>query len=193
MLTRTELAIRRMLSMVGLDYPYELGTGTFRHLDPPRGPWDCIGAILDAMELVRHRPGYARGPLPNSWARFADVTDDINSNSMIKDALLHQELFFFVPHEEPLERGDVLVYPTIVIKDADDGEVHRFTGHGQMVIDPKDGKSGGPYRDVVIAHSHGPNGRRPAVEMGTAKVMDAHNEVWPKNIHRAWALRLVNG
>lgn len=184
-------AIARMLQMVGTDYPYILGTGNYTGKEEPCGPWDCIGAICDAFKLKRHRPGYARGALPDSWSRFADVTDDINSNSMIKDALINQDLWRFVPHGEPLLAGDALVYPTIVVVDADDGERHRFTGHGQLVIDPNGASSGGPYMHVRIAHSHGPNERRPAVELGYAKAMDHHNAVWPKQVHRAWALRIV--
>jgi hypothetical protein len=187
---KAKRAVDRMLEMVGLDYPYELGTGSYDG-EPLHGPWDCIGAILDAYRIKRHRPGYARGALPNAWAKFADVVDDINSNSMIKDALIKQELFYFVTHEEPLRGGDVLVYPTIIVVDADDGERHRFTGHGQMVIEPNGVVSGGPYSAATIAHSSGPNGRRPAVRLGTAKAMDRHNEVWPKNVHRAWALRAI--
>lgn len=189
---KTQRAVTRMLELVGLDYPYQLGTGSFDPKSETRaGPWDCIGAILDSMEIVRHRPGYARGALPDAWRRFADVTDDINSNSMIKDALLNQELFHFVKVGDLILPGDVLVYPTIIIVDADDGEHHHFTGHGQMVMDGNNATSGGPYRNAMIAHCHGPNGRRPAVELGQAKVMDTHNDVWPRVVHRAWALRRV--
>lgn len=183
-------AVARMLGMVGLPFPYQLGTGTFDG-EALIGPWDCIGAILDAYRIKRHRPGFARGSLPKGWERFADVVDDINSNSMIKDALINQDLWRFVAEGEPLEPGDALVYPTIIIRDADDGEYHRFTGHGQMVIYPNGALSGGPYRPVQIAHAHGPNGRMPAVEISSAKVMDKHNEVWPKLAHKAWALRVV--
>lgn len=185
-------AMSRMRSMVGLDYPYQLGTGNFTKSGPPQGPWDCVGAAMcEAYKVTRHRPGFARGVLPPEWRKFADVVDDINSNSMIKDALLNQELLRFVPEGEPLAGGDILAYPTIVIVDADDGDVHRFTGHAQFVDDPKGAVSGGPYSDVWILHAHGGNGRRPAVTRNKAYVMDQHNHVWPKPIHKAWALRVV--
>lgn len=183
-------AASRMLAMVGLDYPYELGTGNY-HLAGVRGPWDCAGAICEAYKLTRHRPGFARGALPLNWDRFADVTDDINTNSMIKDALVGRDIFHFVPDGEPLEQGDVIAYPTIRIKDAEDGHVHVFIGHVQMALDPNGARAGGPYGRVKVAHSHGPNGRRPAVTIGFADVMDKHNHVWPKVHHKAWALRVV--
>lgn len=183
-------ALARMIAMRGMDYPYILGTGNRTH-GIPRGPWDCAGAaICEAFEVTRHRPGYARGALPPAWSRFADVIDDINTNSVIKDALLNQDLFRFVPDGELLEGGDLLAYPTIIIHDSS-GEVHRFVGHVQMALTPNGARAGGPYSGVRVLHACGGDGRRPAVIESSAKVMDRHNEIWPKLAHRAWALRVV--
>jgi hypothetical protein len=173
-------AVGRLLLMVGQDRPYILGTED-----------DCAGVVLKAFKLTRHRRGFARGKLPPDWAKFADVEDDINTNSMIKDALINRELFRFVPEGALLAAGDLLAYPTIRIRDADDGEIHEFIGHVQMVLEPNGCRSGGPYDKVQVMHSHGPNDRRPAVTIGYADVMDKHNAKWPKPHHKAWALRLV--
>ncbi|HUS27553.1 MAG TPA: hypothetical protein VMZ53_03570 [Kofleriaceae bacterium] len=181
-------ALARMRSMVGLDFPYILGTGNFSG-EPPRGPWDCAGAICEAFKVKRHRPGFARGPLPPAWASLADVVDDINTNSMIKDAVVRGELFTFVPFGDPLEGGDVLAYPTIRL--VVDGERHEWIGHVQMIDDPKGALSGGPYSDAWVLHSHGPNGRHPAVTRNKAYAMDVHNHSWSKLGHKAHALRAV--
>jgi hypothetical protein len=121
-------AVGRLLYRVGEDMPYTLGTER-----------DCAGVVCAAYKLTRHRQGFARGKLPADWAKFADVEDDINTNSMIKDALINRELFRFVPDGALLAAGDLLAYPTIRIKDADDGEVHTFIGHVQMVLEPNGG------------------------------------------------------
>lgn len=176
MLTPKE-ALERLRAMVGQDFPYTLGTER-----------DCAGVVVKAYDLRRHRPGFAHGALPAAWSHFADVVDDINTNSMIKDALVARELFRFVPDSQPLEPGDLLAYPTIIIVDAD-RTVHKFIGHVQMVEDPKGAVAGGPYCDAWILHSHGPNGRSPAVTRNKAYVMDQHNHAWPKLEHKAWALR----
>jgi hypothetical protein len=173
-------AVGRLLQRVGRDEPYTLGTER-----------DCAGVVCDAYGLTRHRQGFARGKLPPEWAKFADVEDDINTNSMIKDALINREIFRFVPDGALLSAGDLLAYPTIRIRDADDDELHTFIGHVQMVLEPNGGRAGGPYTHVQVMHSHGPNGRRPAVTVGFADVMDKHNEKWPKPHHKAWALRAV--
>jgi hypothetical protein len=173
-------AVGRMLLMVGQDMPYTLGTER-----------DCAGVVLKAYGLTRHRPGFARGKLPPDWSKFADVEDDINTNSAIKDALINRELFRFVPDGALLAAGDLLAYPTIRIRDVDDGELHEFIGHVQMILEPNGYRAGGPYDKVQVMHSHGPNDRRPAVTIGYADVMDKHNAKWPKPHHKAWALRLV--
>lgn len=183
-------AIARMKSMVGMPYPYELATGDYSG-ETPVGPWDCAGAALcEALKIKRHRPGFAKGPLPVAWARFADVEDDINTNSAIKDALIHQELFRFVRANELLEPGDFLAYPTIYLRD-EHGDLHRWIGHVQMVLEPAGAFGNGPFRGVKIAHAHGLDGRVPAVEIGFATKMDEHNAQWSKPYHKAWALRLV--
>jgi hypothetical protein len=184
-------ALENMIRMCGMPYPYILGTGD-HHADGLHGPWDCAGAAMcAALEVKRHRPGFARGPLPHGWERFADVTDDINTNSGIKDAIANRDLFTLVPDGEPLLPADLLAYPTIRIRDADDGEVHTFIGHVQMVKHPRGALAGGPYSGVIVLHAHGPNSRVPAVTEDFAIAMDKHNERWPKPFHKAHALRIV--
>lgn len=186
-------ALANMIQMCGLPYPYMLGTGDHHADGILRGPWDCAGAAMcAAYQVKRHRPGFARGPLPQGWERFADVSDDINTNSGIKDAITGRDLFALVLEGEPLQGGDLLAYPTIRIRDADDGEVHTFIGHVQMVHHPRGAVSGGPYSGVIILHAHGGNGRVPAVTEDFAIAMDHHNAKWPKPFHKAHALRIVN-
>lgn len=186
-----EKALNNMIAMCGMPYPYVLGTGD-HHADGLRGPWDCAGAAMcAAWEIKRHRPGFARAQLPAGWERFADVSDDINTNSGIKDAITTRDLFALVPEGEPLLPADLLAYPTIRIKDADDGEVHTFIGHVQMMLHPRGAISGGLYSKAIILHAHGGNGRIPAVTEDFALAMDKHNAKWSKPFHKAHALRIV--
>lgn len=186
-------ASKRMRSLVGEDVPYWLGTGDADGPTTRDGVtgYDCAGAaICYAYQLKRHRPGFAHGQLPPEWAKFADVEDDINTNSAIKDALLNQDLFRFVPEGELLVSADLIMYPTIRIHDAD-GDLHTFIGHCQMILIGNMVRSGGPYTNALIAHCHGPNGRRPAVTITDGHVMDRHDEAWPRVWSKAWALRVV--
>lgn len=187
----TALVRMQQMAAMGDAISYKLGTGNYNR-DGFAKEYDCAGAICEAYMVTRHRPGFARGRMPPGWERFADVVDDINTNSMIKDAVVRQELFRFVPKGEALEPGDLLAYPTIIIVDADDGERHKWIGHIMLVEDPKGATASGPWRDCRMLHCHGPNGRKPGVERASGKLMDRHNEVWPKAAHRAWVLRVVD-
>lgn len=183
-------ATQRLRAMVGMDIEYRLATGNYHEVGYGKS-YDCAGAALcEAFRVKRHRPGFARGPLPNGWEPFADVVDDINTNSAIKDALLRQDLFRFVPEGETLLPGDLLMYPTIRLT-MSDMQPREWIGHVQMVILSNMVKSGGPYAGALIAHCHGPNGRRPAVTLGDAHVMDVHNQNWQKAWAKAWAMRVV--
>jgi hypothetical protein len=185
-------AVVRAKSMVGLDSPYFLGTGDYRPDVVNDVPWtaapdgtlgsDCAGfAISWCYKLPRHRPGYNRG----AWAT---VSDDLNTNSALEDAQHAGDLFELVDDGDALVPGDLLMYPTIRVT-GDDGNVHTFIGHVQLVIDPRGAVGGGHFAACLVAHCHGPNRRAPGVTLSDGSVMDLHNQSWPKPQHRAYAVR----
>lgn len=161
-----------MLSFVGRkDIEYKLGGTSATQKD-------CFqAAVCDAYGLKRHRPGFNRG----NWAT---VTDDLNCNSAIEDAEHKRELF--EPIDEALiEPGDLIMYPTIRLRRIP--PVKPFIGHVQMVLGVPPGwrrKDG--FAALAIAHCHGPNGRRPAVTVGSGYACDRHDEQWAK-----WPTRLI--
>lgn len=178
--------------MVGVAMPYYLGTGDYRPGAAADAPWtaapdgtlasDCAGfAISWCFKLPRHRPGYNRG----AWA---SVSDDLNTNSALEDAKHAGDLFELVDDGAALAPGDLLMYPTIRVT-GDDGKLHTFIGHVQLVIDPRGAVGGGHFTTCVVAHCHGPNLRSPGVTISDGSVMDVHNQTWPKPEHRAYAVR----
>jgi hypothetical protein len=187
-------ALARMDALKTEQMPYCLGTGNY---DPkhPLTPWtysskydltgsDCAGAAqCYAFKLVRHRPGFNHG----DWAT---ISDDINTNSGIEDALHKQELYTIVLEGPPLP-GDLLAYPTIYITDADDGERHVFIGHVAMLKHiPVDWKPGEGYHRMTILQCCGGNNRKPAVIETDASTFDRHDAKWPKMKHRTQILRV---
>lgn len=170
---------------------YLLGTGDYR----PHGtdtPWtyqraekgsDCAGfAICYCWKLVRHRPGFNRGP-------WASVEDDINCNSLIEDAQHKQELCEEVNYPAP---GDLLAYPSFALS-GPDGTMHRFIGHVGLVIaalsrawDPLHRR----YDRLSIAQCHGPNGFKPGAVVTDGSIWLHHDSVWPKPEHRTHIIRM---
>ncbi len=192
-------ALARMQALVdGRGGKYELGTGDY---DPkhPLVPWttnaktgqtgsDCAGAAqCYAFKLVRHRPGFNHG----TWST---VEDDLNTNSALEDAIHRQELYERVL-EGPVMPGDLLAYPTIRIKDADDGEVHVFIGHVAMLkVVPADWLPGAEgFHRARILQCCGGNGRSPAVIETDASTFDRHDAKWPRPQHRTQILRVKQG
>lgn len=181
MFTASEAIYRAQLVAHNRNGVYYLGAGNYLgHPDDP--PWtpspygpasDCSGfAISYCYGIVRHRPGFNTGP-------WATVSDDVNPNSAIEDAQHKEELFQNVVSTEP---GDLLCYPTIHL----DG--HVFIGHVGIVLEvPLGAKS---YTDLLVAQCHGPNGRGPAVTIGSGAVWDHHDATWPKQEHRTCVVRV---
>lgn len=217
-------AVARLRRHVDVMMPYRLGSGGYTsrsvgqsalmryNVDELDYPWsadrsgvvgsDCAGAICYAYALVRHRPGFNKF----AYDRFdiLDVEDDLNTNSMIGDATHGQELFVKVPPGRPLQVGDVLAYPTIMLTVTtgvapmqhtdwlrdDDGNPRKWIGHCQLVKEPRAMLSGGPYTNAQVIQCYGPNDRRPAIRVTDAHVMDAHDDRWPLPEHRTQVLRL---
>lgn len=180
-------SVVRALSMVGVKMPYALGTGNYS----PHGedvPWsvnggprgaDCAGfAISWCHKLVRHRPGFNRGP-------WATVEDDVNVNSAIEDSEHKQELF--IPADVP-RPGDLIAYPTIHLHG------HVFIGHVCIIVDTKRCLEWDPafpdYSVFDVAHCHGPDGRTPAVTLTDGAIWNRHSEMWPKFEHRSKLVRV---
>jgi hypothetical protein len=177
-----------MLSLVGEDFPYVLGTGdrdgcTTRK-DGKRG-MDCSGAAQSfAYKVKRHRPGYNRG-------KWATVTDDINTNSGIEDAEHGQEIWRIVGDDADVLPGDLFAYPTIYIKV--DGELKKFIGHAQMAVKvPQGWRRKDGFAKVTVAHCHGPTDRRPGVTLDNGGACDRHDAKWAKPEHRTRILRVVD-
>ena len=183
----TEEAIRRMVALSKIaDSSYQLGTGSYN----PHGftrQYDCAGAICEAFELARHRPGFASGR--PQYADQNDVDDDINTNSMLEDASGPRDLFEPVL-EGPVLPGDLVMWATVTIK-GEDGHSHVFIGHVLMVYQVPEGwdPSQGWHR-VRMLQCCGGNGRKPAVIETDGSVIDRHNTVWPKPAHRAYVVRV---
>lgn len=177
-LSRSE-ALARMLALVGRqDMAYQLGTGD-RDWTPEM---DCFGAaVCYAYGITRHRPGFNRGP-------WATVSDDLNCNSAIEDAEHKQELFVIVD-ESDVQPGDLIAYPTIRLRRIH--AVKPFIGHIQMVTKvPAGWTRRDGFAALEVAHCHGPNGRRPAVTLGTGEACDRHDAQWAKPEHQTRILRV---
>lgn len=139
---------------------------------------DCAGfAICWCWKLRRHRPGFNKGP-------WASVEDDINVNSAMEDAVHHQELFEEV-HPSLVRPGDLLCYPTIKLK----GFKQPFIGHVSIVLDISPKYVAGAYSKLLVAHCHGPNGRRPAVTQNMGLHWEERDKQWPKPEHRTHVIR----
>ena len=184
-------AVKRALSLVGAPGQYLLGTGGYRPTAEIDLPWteldgqlgsDCAGfAVSWCYKLARHRPGFNAG----AWAT---VSDDLNCNSAIEDADHRHELFERVYTPFP---GALIMYPTIRLK----GYPLPWIGHVKIVT----GVSRCSTWDAAApdwslldtAECCGPNGRRPAVVLGTGAGMNTHDRNWPKPEHRTVMLRAL--
>jgi hypothetical protein len=187
---------------------YVLGTGDYRPtvisgklVDFPwtwregRQGSDCAGfAICWAYMLVRHRPGYANGRVPDEFRDQSDVDDDINCNSLLEDALTTEDLCEIVETGIP-QPGDLLVYPSLRLT-LKDGSLFKTIGHVGIVIgnarvvgnawnwtDP-------PYHLLDVAQCKGPNGRAPGVIATDGSIWEAHDDKWPKPAHRSRVVRM---
>lgn len=198
-------AVQRALSIVGKSGQYVLGTGDYR----PRviggrlvdTPWterddgligcDCAGLIVWCYKLRRHRPGYNRG------GRF-DVSDDLNCNSMLGDAMGAGELFEIATGDP--RPGDVIAYPSFYLYDAggnklrrEDGSAMHWIGHTCIVIGTGRVTNWDWMRPawhlLDVAQCKGPDGRRPGVIATDGSIWSHHDSVWPKADHRSYLLR----
>lgn len=188
-------AVDRARSVVGVGGQYILGTGDYHPKKVGSAdvdlPWtvrdgqegsDCAGfAICWAWKLVRHRPGFNAGP-------WASVSDDINCNSALEDGLHKQELFTTLSAGACAQPGDLLLYPTIRLKDAD-GKLHVFIGHvGLVEYVPTDFKYG-DWRRLGIIQCHGPNGYIPGVVRTDGSIWAHHDTKWSKPEHTTHLVR----
>lgn len=186
----THPAVTRALSMVGDPHCYVLGGGDYRPEPAPDVPWtdhaglvgsDCWGFVAWCHRQARHRPGFNVGP-------WATVSDDVNCNSAIEDALHKQELFTIAPRPEP---GDLIAYPTIHLP----GHPQPFIGHVCIVTDASKLPEWDPnfpdFHNLAVAHCAGPDGRKPAVRITDGSIWNHHNSLWPKPGHRCQVLRVL--
>lgn len=142
---------------------------------------DCAGfAICYAWKIVRHRPGFNKGP-------WSTCEDDVNVNSAIEDGEHAHELFDTMPAGTMPQPGDLLCYPTFYLNV--DGERREFVGHvGFVHRVPADYRTGEGWRRLEIIQCHGPNGRAPAVVITDGSIWDHHDALWAKP---AYCTRLV--
>lgn len=159
---------------------YKLGTGDID--SQGEEPRDCFGfAVCEVYGLKRHRPRFNRGP-------WATVSDDLNCNSAIEDALHARELFEIALRPEP---GVLLAYPTIRLT----GHPRPWIGHILIVVsvvrclewDP----ANPDYSLLDTVDCHGPDGRRPGITAGTGAACNLHDHDWPKAEHRTRMLRVL--
>lgn len=183
-----EEALKRMLSLVGQDFPYVYGTGDKQGCTTRKDGkcgMDCAGAAqCYAYNLKRHRPGYNKG-------KHATVSDDINTNSAVEDATHGQELWRVLGDDETPLPGDLIAYKTVYVKRAD-GTTKPAIGHVEMIVRvPSDWKRSDGYRALTTVHCHGPTGRRPGVTIDDGRAMDERDAKFSKPEHRTHVLRVV--
>lgn len=178
--------IARLLTQVG-EGEYQLGAGGYDpkapdtcfhpHWDTKHKPGvigcDCSAfAIKFGLKLAGHRPGFGSG-------RGANVTDYINSDSALFDAIHNRELFELV--EGPPIEGDLLIIPS------------RFDAHGVRIgighvlatkrnraLEWDHAQLPRPWDKVDVVQCRGPNGMRPGVIESTAIVCARHDAKWVK-------------
>lgn len=206
-------ALKRAFGVVDLRWPYVLGSGGFNPHAQVDVPWtegkvkdpttgeiisvlgcDCLGLVCYANKLVRHMPGLNKGN--PSGVYLYDVEDDINSNSLLGDAYGAQQLCTIVTGNDVLP-GDILVYPTITLKNADgswvkddEGNIRKWIGHGGEIESVPEGWT----RDrgfvaLSVIQCHGPNMRTPAVQVTDGHAWDQHDHTWEKQYMRTHVLR----
>jgi hypothetical protein len=189
--------VARALSLVNERMPYEYGTGDYHPKHLPDGtlledrPWtsatrddgmvvtgsDCAGfAICWCHKLTRHRPGFNHGP-------HATVSDDINTDSSVEDALGARTLFtpVIAPSlgiAEPVRPGDLLVYKSIHL----DG--HKpWIGHVSIIvaIEPGFDPTRPDWMRLTVAQCCGGNGRIPAVLRTDGYTWRRHDITWGRD------------
>lgn len=177
-------AVARARRWAGRGGQYRLGTGDYNPAQGDR-PWtglppasDCAGfAFCFCWRLKRHRPGFNRG-------RWATVSDDINTDSALEDALHHKELFIVVTTPQP---GDLLVFGSV----RKDGKRIRIGHVGLIESVPTEWDPLQPqYSSLTIIQCKGPNGRAPGVVRTDGALWDRNDVRWPKPEHRTYILRV---
>lgn len=172
---------------------YKLGTG---NADTPDGdPSDCAGfAICKCYGVPRHEPGFNRGnPCGiDLW----DVEDDLNSNSVLADAYGARVLFRALADGEAPQAGDLVAYPTVMLRDTRglwlrnaDGSIKKWIGHVAIITDAS--KWDGTYASLRIVQCRGPNGARPGIIESSAAHFDDWAREWPKFEHTVHVVRPV--
>lgn len=176
------------------------GTGSWPDAAPVM---DCVGfALSRCSQIPRHRPSYnrdlltkllAQGMDPTQAGAYAfvlDVEDDVNTNSMIGDALTDQDLVQFVgtPQE-----GDLLVYPTVKLVNASG---KRWEGHAAKVTGvSRLGSLWNPARPdyalIDTAQCVGPNDHEPGVIATDGRYFAEWRATWPRPEHTVRILRLI--
>lgn len=172
MKTRQE-ALVRARAIMGTG-GYRLGGTDLPKPDPGRPGkyllgWlmDCIGAVLWAYDIPRHRPGFNRGA-------FATVSDDINTDSAIQDSRHAQEMFQEVA-PEAIQMGDLVIY------ESDHAHGVRW-GHVGLIASVTAVVRPGfrATRRVRVLQCHGPDGARMLVETGL-DIFQLHTQRHPHN------------
>lgn len=167
--------VERALRHVGHG-TYRLGAGGWRPLEADV-PWtgggyaDCVGFALWCHRIQRHRPGFNHG----DWAT---VSDDINTDSIVEDALHHRELFALAADPAP---GDLIVYRSIW--QAPDGTINdegrgrrRWIGHVGVIVGVPAVLLPGRWRDLQVVQCHA--GTPPAVSLTSGGTWAHHEEMW---------------
>lgn len=162
---------------------YQLGTGnynpnqpdspeTVHHKTGKRGA-DCAGfAVCFAHKLRRHRPGFGRGP-------GARVVDDLNSDSVLYDAIHNQELFELVIG--PPNAGDLLIMPSTYDRTGErTGIGHVMLAIANRAREWQHDLLPRPWGLVDVAQCRGPNGKRPGIIVSDASVCARHDAKWVK-------------
>lgn len=167
---------------------YWLGTGDYQPKVLLDNPWtpnklgklssDCSGfAVSWCWKITRHRKGFNVG-------KWASVSDDVNVNSIMEDAVHNRELAdSVVTIPRP---GDLLCYPTFYLK----GIKKPFIGHVAIITGVSKDYKPGNYNQLTVVQCHGPDGFTPGVVLTDGSIFRHHDANWPKEEHRCKIIRM---
>jgi len=175
--------IARLLTQVGRGQ-YWLGAGGYDpkkpdtcfhpHWDTGDVGCDCSAfAIKFGLKLDGHRPGFGRGP-------GAHVTDDINSDSALYDAIHNHDLFQLVAG--PPVAGDLLIIPSRFNPKTGkrEGIGHVMATRQNRALEWDHAVLPRPWDLVDVIQCRGPNGKRPGVIVSDASYCAKHDAKWVK-------------
>jgi hypothetical protein len=136
---------------------------------------DCSAFALWCWRIAPHRAGFNHG----SWST---VSDDVNTDSLVEDALHRHELVTLVTADDRPMPGDLLVYRSIWYADGHANDTghgdRRWIGHVSIIVDVPRVYVAGDYSTLRVVQCRGPNGKRPGVIESDGYTWEHHDQDW---------------